>query len=197
MILNQIMLLIEETLAILPGIIGMIIRYIYVCIFARECYYPIYIGQGSVLHGIRTISLGNSVNIGSHCRLNAKGGKLIIGSDVTMNKNVQIEAGFGGVIIISDNVMIGANVVMQSSEHNYGDVNKPMNKQGHRSGQIRVCPNVWICSNVVVTSDVTIGQGSIVGAGAVVTHDVEPNSIVGGVPAKKIGERGEVVQYGV
>lgn len=36
---------------------------------------------------------------------------------------------------------------------------------------------------------VTIGEGAVVAAGAVVCKDVEPWSIVGGVPAKKIGER--------
>ena len=35
----------------------------------------------------------------------------------------------------------------------------------------------------------TIGEGAIVAAGAVVTKDIEPYSIVGGIPAKKIGVR--------
>ena len=36
---------------------------------------------------------------------------------------------------------------------------------------------------------VTIGNGAIIAAGAVVTKDIEPYSIYGGVPAKKIGTR--------
>jgi virginiamycin A acetyltransferase len=36
---------------------------------------------------------------------------------------------------------------------------------------------------------VTIGNGAVVAANAVVTHDVEPYTIVGGVPAKKIRDR--------
>lgn len=43
----------------------------------------------------------------------------------------------------------------------------------------------------MVSSGVTIGDGAIVGAGAVVTKDVEPYSIVVGVPAKCIGYRFE------
>ncbi|MFW2612228.1 CatB-related O-acetyltransferase [Aliarcobacter butzleri] len=51
--------------------------------------------------------------------------------------------------------------------------------------------DVWIGQNVMIKSGVIIGVGSIVGAGAVVTKDVEPYSIVGGVPAKHIKYRFE------
>lgn len=49
--------------------------------------------------------------------------------------------------------------------------------------------DVWIGSNVVVIDGVKIGHGSIIGANSVVTRDVEPYSIVGGVPAKLIRKR--------
>ncbi|GLI55162.1 O-acetyltransferase [Propionigenium maris DSM 9537] len=49
--------------------------------------------------------------------------------------------------------------------------------------------DVWIGKNVTLLSGVTIGNGAIIAAGAVVTKDVEPYSIVGGVPAKEIRKR--------
>jgi len=49
--------------------------------------------------------------------------------------------------------------------------------------------DVWIGSNVNIKYGVTIGDGAIIGTGAVVTKDVEPYSIVGGVPAKIIRYR--------
>lgn len=49
--------------------------------------------------------------------------------------------------------------------------------------------DVWVGTNVIIKDGVTIGTGAIVGAGAVVTKDVEPYSIVAGVPAKKIKMR--------
>lgn len=49
--------------------------------------------------------------------------------------------------------------------------------------------DVWIGSGVSILQGVTIGDGAIIAAGALVTRDVEPYSIVGGVPAKKIRMR--------
>lgn len=51
--------------------------------------------------------------------------------------------------------------------------------------------DVWICANAVIADGVKIGDGAIIGANSVVTSDVEPYSIVGGVPAKFIRFRFE------
>ena len=49
--------------------------------------------------------------------------------------------------------------------------------------------DVWIGNNAILKYGIKIGDGSIIGSGAVVTKDVEPYSIVGGVPAKVIKYR--------
>jgi galactoside O-acetyltransferase len=189
MIFNQLMVLIEETIAYIPGAIGMFFRYFGFKIFAAKCGHSVYIGQGTVIHGSMNCHFGKDINFMARSYVNATCGYLHVGNNVSFNTGVNIEAGHGGRIIIGSNVMVGANVVIQSSEHNYDRLDSPMKEQGHRSGQIRIEDDVWIGSNAVITSDVLIGKGAIVGAGAVVTHDVNPFEIVGGVPASKIGER--------
>lgn len=49
--------------------------------------------------------------------------------------------------------------------------------------------DVWIGANAIIMDGVTIGDGSIIAAGCIVTKDVEPYSIVGGVPGRLIRKR--------
>ena len=68
-------------------------------------------------------------------------------------------------------------------------------EQGEKPGYDRfsdecvIGNDVWIGCNAVICRGVHIGDGAVIAAGAVVTKDVEPYTIVGGVPAKKIKER--------
>ncbi len=56
-------------------------------------------------------------------------------------------------------------------------------------GDIVIGNDVWIGYEAVILSGVTIGDGAIIGTRAVVTKDVQPYTIVGGVPAKPIRKR--------
>jgi virginiamycin A acetyltransferase len=49
--------------------------------------------------------------------------------------------------------------------------------------------DVWIGIRAIIVDGVSIGHGAVVAAGAVVTRDVEPYTIVGGMPAKPIRKR--------
>ncbi|CAD6084847.1 CatB-related O-acetyltransferase [Escherichia coli] len=57
------------------------------------------------------------------------------------------------------------------------------------SERVIIGNDVWIGVNAIVMDGVTIGDGAVIGAGAVVTKDVQPYTIVGGVPARVIRTR--------
>lgn len=61
--------------------------------------------------------------------------------------------------------------------------------QGRLDKAVHIGHDVWLGHNVTVMPGVTIGNGAVVGSGSIVTHDVEPYSVVVGVPAKKIRMR--------
>lgn len=61
--------------------------------------------------------------------------------------------------------------------------------QPRSKGDITIGNDVWLGRHSRIQSGVTVGDGAVVGAGAVVTRDVGPFEIVGGVPARRIGQR--------
>ncbi len=63
------------------------------------------------------------------------------------------------------------------------------NTNPRSSERVTIGHDVWIGANVVVRRGVRIGNGAIIGTGAFVNKDVEPYSIVAGLPANKIGMR--------
>jgi acetyltransferase-like isoleucine patch superfamily enzyme len=62
-------------------------------------------------------------------------------------------------------------------------------------GAVEIGDHAWISCRAIVLPGVKVGEGAVVAAGAVVTQDVPPYTIVGGVPAKKIGDRPKDLRY--
>ncbi|MBR6950210.1 MAG: sugar O-acetyltransferase [Oscillospiraceae bacterium] len=108
------------------------------------------------------------------------------GKNIHFGANVFVNSGCRfqdqGGIYIGDNALIGHNAVLATLNHNQ----MPEKRGNLIPAPIRIGKNVWLGANVTVCPGVTIGDGAIVAAGAVVTGNVEPNTIVGGIPARKI-----------
>lgn len=93
-------------------------------------------------------------------------------------------------ITIGNDVMMGPDCMMFTSNHRTDNLDIPMWHQGFTEVKpIVIEDDVWIGARVIILQGVTIGRGSIIAAGSVVTKDVEPYSIVGGNPAKLIKKR--------
>ena len=61
--------------------------------------------------------------------------------------------------------------------------------QWRRDHKCVVGHDTWLGHNVIVLPGVTMGHGSVAGSGSVVTHDVDPYTIVVGVPARPLRTR--------
>ena len=143
----------------------------------------------SKLYTLLMKSCGKNIFIFSPFRCTGPEG-ISIGNEVVFANNCVI-GGEGG-LEIGNYVMIGNNVTILSSNHGYEKLDIPMLRQKITLAPVKIMDDVWIGANAVIQPGVTIGQGAIIGANAVVVKDVEPYSIVGGIPARLIKMRADI-----
>lgn len=115
---------------------------------------------------------------------------IFLGYDARITLNCVIWAGKNSTITIGDNTLIGPGVQLHATNHGYKLNDIPMTYQERVEKNILIGNDVWIGGNSVVTAGVNLADGIIVAAGSTVTKSFdEKNIIIGGVPAKKIGQR--------
>lgn len=107
-----------------------------------------------------------------------------IGHNTMINRGCYFLASFyhkDVEISIGNHVAIGPEVFFLAAGHDYKQINLP-----NTAASITVGDYVWIGGRSTVLQGVTIGEGAIVAAGSVVTRDVEPYTVVAGIPARMI-----------
>jgi UDP-2-acetamido-3-amino-2,3-dideoxy-glucuronate N-acetyltransferase len=136
------------------------------------------VGKGSRIwafaHVMKDVIIGEECNLGDHTFVESG---VKIGNRVTVKNGVSIWKG----VTIEDDVFLGPNCVLtndlfpRSKVYNTEYIETVIKK------------GASIGANATVICGITIGEYSMIGAGAVVTKDVDPFSLVTGVPAKVIG----------
>jgi len=137
------------------------------------------IGSGTkIWHWVHVCS---QAQIGRNCSF---GQNVYIANDVTIGNNVKVQNNVSiyDSVIIEDNVFCGPSMVFtnvinpRSTIERKDEYKKTIVRQGSSIG-----------ANATIICGVEIGEYAFVAAGAVVTKDVQPYSLVAGVPAKQIG----------
>ncbi len=120
------------------------------------------------------------------------GKKTFISKDLKAGKYSYI----GPYCQITSNVEIGSftmlanNVSIIGDDHTFNKAGVPIIFSGRDKKQhTYIGQDVWIGAFSIIKTGVKIGDGSIIAMGSVVTKNIEPYSIYGGVPAKKIKDR--------
>jgi acetyltransferase-like isoleucine patch superfamily enzyme len=149
-----------------------------------------------------------SVGISPHCRsfpLIENQGTLVAGNDFDIWSHLirsQLSVGLGGTLTIGNNVFINVGVSISAQSQvtlgnnvQIANLVSIMDSDFHGLEErdslpspepIYIEDDVWIATKATILKGVTIGKGAVVAAHAVVTHDVEPYTLVGGVPARLI-----------
>lgn len=112
------------------------------------------------------------------------GKNTVLGEGVFINMGCKFQD--QGGIAIDEGALIGHNVVLATINHELN----PQRRHSMNYAPIHIGKKVWIGANATILAGVTIGDGAVVAAGSVVTKNVEPNTVVGGVPAKLIKKIG-------
>lgn len=105
--------------------------------------------------------------------------KVRIGANVNIAEFVHLWG--GGGIEIGNNTIVASHAVITTQSHEkYARIFRDSSKMA----PVRIEANCWIGAGAIILPGVCIGEGSIIAAQAVVTKDVEPYTIVAGVPAR-------------
>ncbi len=134
----------------------------------------------------RPIRIGPRSTVGAHAFLH---GPLTIGADVSINARASLDGGAVG-ITIGDGCRIASGATIYAFDHQLAP-DRFVREQPVTSKGITLGVDVWVGANAGITDGVTIGDHAVIGLGAVVTSDVPAWAIVGGVPARVIGDRRE------
>lgn len=132
----------------------------------------------------RPIRIGPRSTVGAHAFLH---GPLTIGADVSINARASLDGGAVG-ITIGDGCRIASGATIYAFDHQIAP-DRFVREQPVTSKGITLGVDVWVGANAGITDGVTIGDHAVIGMGAVVTSDVPAWAIVGGVPARIIGDR--------
>lgn len=115
--------------------------------------------------------------------------RIFIGNHVAVNQKVLLD-GRGGVLRIGNNVDIAQETNIWTLQHD-------VHSDSHVAvgGDVTIGDYAWIASRVTILPGVKVGRGAVVACNSVVTKDVPEMTIVGGIPARVIGERRSSLDY--
>lgn len=162
-------------------------------------------GARSLVYGTVSARLVRGhISIGDYCLMQGAlvtttdssritlGNRVFVGADTLIDclDRIEIE---DDVLISSDCLLIDNNSHGYEIEHRRADLVAAIDGtqrswEGIACAPIHLCKGSWIGAKSIILKGVTIGEGAIVGAGSVVTGDVAAYSIVGGNPARVIGQ---------
>ena len=131
------------------------------------------IGRGSTIHTGAVFYKPHNIKVGKDS---------IIGEGAVLDGRDKLTIG--------DHVAFATDVMVYNAQH---DIQS--NDFHAVTSPVEIGDYVFIGPRAIILPGVKIGRGAVVAAGAVVTNDISEYQIVGGVPAKTIGERNKNLNY--
>lgn len=137
-----------------------------------------------VRHGWHAgVDLGEDVYLGRDTTIDCpRGGRLVVGSRVTLTQGVFISAAQG--VSIGDDALVGEYCSLRDAGHGMAASGVPMRAQPMEPNPIVVAADVWLGRGVAVVAGARIGAGAVIGANSVVRGDIPDRAVAAGAPAR-------------
>ena len=136
-------------------------------------------GKGSVVHSFTLLSM-----IEDKANKRPVESKLIVGDNTYIGEFNNVRAS-GGKVVIGSNVSISEHITIVASNHGIRkDKLHQLQLWDTTKTGVTIEDDVWIGANSVILPGVVIGKGAVVGAGSIVTKSIPPYALVCGNPAK-------------
>ena len=151
--------------SVFDGPIALAIRFSLLKSLIKSCGNNVFVGKYVLIRNWKYLAIGNNVSIHAAAYLDAAGG-----------------------ITIGDDVSIAHQVSLISSNYTFDKPEIPIKYNPGSFESIEISDDVWVGCGVRILAGVSIQSRSVIAAGAVLNRNVDANTIVGGVPAKVIGQ---------
>lgn len=115
---------------------------------------------------------------------NIKLGRVVVGVNALLD-------GRNG-IIMEDDVCLAQEVMIFTEQHDLNDEYFRCNQKG---GAVLIKRHAWISSRTTILPKITVEEGAVLVSGAVATKNLLAFGVYGGIPAKKISERNNNLNY--
>jgi len=160
--------LLLKFLNIFPGESGNLLRGCLLGKIMKSAGVNTQINSGSIIFNPKNMVIGDNFFMNSHCLVNATAG-----------------------LICGNNVLIGPGVKIWTINHEFNNIEIPINQQGWSKDCIIIGNDVWLGANVIVLPGVTIPDGVVIGALSLITKKTifEPYCLYAGNPIRKIRKR--------
>lgn len=144
---------------------------------------PSYLGKPIFLKGIRNVFIGKKVRIFPHLRLETQDGGIVhISDDVVISQNVHITS--AGKLEIGKSALILANVFITNIDHDYATIDQHVVKQKIMVRETKIGDYCFIGMGSAIMAGTVLGKQCIVGANSVVRGTFPDYCVIAGAPAK-------------
>ena len=160
------------------------IRAIFFKLFLKKIGLLCYIGKPTFIQGYKSIIIGDKVRIFPGLRIEChNGGCIIMGDDISIGQNLHIISS-DETLKIGNHTTLSGNVFITNIDHDYKQIGKHILEQEYIVKTTEIGENCFIGYGAAIQAGTILGKQCIVGANSVVRGIFPDYCVIVGIPAK-------------